>query len=1516
MTPFNKLYFLGSFLLCLFFSHQNIFATNGCYTVCFGAEGEEQTTYLCENDIEEEHLLSSFDEQTKDIPDYQAGQLYLKIKDELTMDITYNEETILGSKYLGRLIPDYRITSVEVAFKRLPQMIQYYKIKFEETDETDELLRALEELAFVEFAERVPLHRIFLTPNDIHPDQYNVLITNTEPAWDITTGDFDIVIGMVDDAVLLDHEDLAGNIWTNVGEIPGNGVDDDGNGYIDDINGWDAADNDPDPNPLNPTDNYFSHGTHCAGIAAAVTDNGIGIAAPSFNVQLMAVKIGADSDSGLSGAYAGVEYAIAAGADVISMSWGGGAFAETNQAVLNVAHDAGIVLVAAAGNDNTDNFMYPASYEHVISVGASDNGDMKAGFSNYGDSIDVMAPGVDIWSSVATTTSSYTSYDGTSMACPFVSGLAALMLSFDPTATPERIEQCLEDTADDIDGLNPGFEGALGAGRVNSQMAVQCTPSVPFAAFNWSPEIPCTGETFTFLDQSGGTELNSWNWSFPGGTPSSSTDQNPVVSYPADGTYEATLIVGNALGADTLTQTVTVAPPSATISGDAIILLGYIVPVEINFTGSAPYSVTYSDGSSTTTVNGITDNPYVMMVSPETTITYTVTAFSNDYCTGTFGGSATVVVIVPTETNDICDNALPFPDLMIGVENCINGNNNSANGELPYISQANCLGGEMPVPSADVWFTFEAVSNILDVEITYDMDTAVVGLYEGTCDALIGRECDTDYGSGVLNTTFAPVTPGQTYYLQISGGSLTDQGNFTLCLENYGEDEDEICMLGQSLMVNPPPASGAYLPGQLVTFCFTVNGYNQNAADWIHGIVPQLGASWDASTLAPVLPFPPNCDGDGEWGWYASVTGTAASALPAQGPGFFYDKGGDGDPGNNFGDNDGASNCTWEFCFEVAAVATCPPGMDGDDLSIIFRNFSDSETGSWNSSSICPEDPEYQFKAVLSCCAAPEMSGTDPTCTEPDIGTVTAIATNGVAPFTFEWNTGLTETDPISSSIADLTAGFYVVTVTDSEGCFKEASYTLIQDNPGFPIDIMPTEPIICLGDSVELVASGGVAYFWAPATGLSDQYIANPYAKPEVTTDYIVVVSAADGCSNYTQVTVEVITTPPPIEAGDGVAICGGESAQLQASGGVSYVWEPAATLDNPNIANPIATPNNTTIYTVTGTAANGCVATDQVTVYIAPQPYFPAAEIDTTICLGETLEIQLTDVNPISNYDYIWTPTTGLDDPTTSNPTATIDESEVYTVVVSNEHGCETTRTVTINLESEGLSVDLGIDTVLCNGAGFTLFADGPFSDYLWSDGSTEPTLGVTTSGMYSVSVTNAANCVAIDSIEVIAEAINPVITGDLTIDQGQTTELSTMIEYAEYEWTTGETSSTIIVGEAGDYGVTTYGENGCSGSHSVTVEVLIRNDVLIPNAFSPNDDGINDVFSTISTTPLISYDMAIYNRWGNRIFETKDPTDGWDGKTNGQKADMGVYAYYLNVVFADGSEKLYRGNITLIW
>ncbi|MDG1331809.1 MAG: S8 family serine peptidase [Crocinitomicaceae bacterium] len=427
-----------------------------------------------------------------------SGQLFVQLEASVGSDISWEpNQSQRAHSIFSMLIGKYGITKVSCPFKLDNEALQRtYLFEFDPTAGADKLMEELEKAEGVAYAEYVPAYQTSYTPNDPQfSSLWHLQTIQAELAWDaVTTQTNSIVIAVVDDAILLTHEDLQPSIWTNIGEVPGDNIDNDGNGYIDDVNGWDAADNDNDANPDNPTNSFFTHGTHCAGIAAARTDNAIGIASIGFNAQIMPVKASSLPNPGaVVAGYTGVEYAIINGADVISMSWGGTGYSATYQLIFDQAYNQGIVCVAAAGNSNTSALMYPASYNHVISVGATDQNDQKATFSNYGSAIDVMAPGVGIQSCLAGSNSSYGTMQGTSMACPMVAGLAALMLACDPNLSPDDVENCIEDSADDIYPLNSSYTGQLGAGRINASNAIACVKQL-VARFEVDYELACPGQ--------------------------------------------------------------------------------------------------------------------------------------------------------------------------------------------------------------------------------------------------------------------------------------------------------------------------------------------------------------------------------------------------------------------------------------------------------------------------------------------------------------------------------------------------------------------------------------------------------------------------------------------------------------------------------------------------------------------------------------------------------------------------------------------------------------------------------------------------------------------------------------------------------------------------------------------------------------------------------------------------------------------------------------------------------------
>jgi subtilisin family serine protease len=313
----------------------------------------------------------------------------------------------------------------------------------------------------VEYAEPVYLYKPTKTANDPRlKDLWGLQQIEAPAAWDKTTGDRGVVVAVVDDGVALTHGDLQPNLWTNPEEIAGNGKDDDGDGYVDDVHGYDFVDDDGDPSPASSGDDRW-HGSHVSGTIGAAGNNGIGVAGVNWKVSLMALRAMAP-DGGRADALArAIDYATDHGARVINASWGGGGNSKTISNAIARAGKRGVLFVAAAGNDAGASPDYPANLDldNVLSVGALAPGGALADFSNRGALI--AAPGVGILSTTAP--GRYERYDGTSMATPHVSGIAALLWARKPKATLAEVRDAILKSGRALSGTKHGSASAARA---------------------------------------------------------------------------------------------------------------------------------------------------------------------------------------------------------------------------------------------------------------------------------------------------------------------------------------------------------------------------------------------------------------------------------------------------------------------------------------------------------------------------------------------------------------------------------------------------------------------------------------------------------------------------------------------------------------------------------------------------------------------------------------------------------------------------------------------------------------------------------------------------------------------------------------------------------------------------------------------------------------------------------------------------------------------------------------------
>lgn len=332
----------------------------------------------------------------------------------------------------------------------------------------------------VEYVQPNYCYHPFAVPKDpLFADQYAHHLAQMPEAWDITTGSPQVVVAVIGTGVDVNHPDLRDNIWVNEDEVPGNRMDDDDNGFVDDVQGWDFDESDGD---VYPTGSYYyaDHETMVAGIIAASGDNGIGSCGVTWRCRIMALRLSDEYTS--DEVAAAIRYAAANGARVINMSFGADEFGPEGDPVVKEAVDyasgQGVLLVASAGNADTDRPNYPAAYPHVLAVAATSGEDMRARWgdgsdgSTFGLWVDLSAPGTEM--TTCELHALYTTVDGTSFSSPYVAGVAALLLSERPDLTAMEVRAILENTTDPIEygSMDPNL-GYLGTGRVNGYRALR-----------------------------------------------------------------------------------------------------------------------------------------------------------------------------------------------------------------------------------------------------------------------------------------------------------------------------------------------------------------------------------------------------------------------------------------------------------------------------------------------------------------------------------------------------------------------------------------------------------------------------------------------------------------------------------------------------------------------------------------------------------------------------------------------------------------------------------------------------------------------------------------------------------------------------------------------------------------------------------------------------------------------------------------------------------------------------------
>ncbi len=517
-----------------------------------------------------------------------------------------------GITDLRQAIPSLPASHRKATLPLRQRLSDYVVIDVPAGRDAAQLKKQIEQLPDVEFVEYdvvVTITESQFTPNDPNFSSHQYPLRNTgvqppadpgtadadlsmEAAWDHTTGDSSIILAIIDTGIDVDHPDLDDRIWYNIDEST-DGIDLDSNGYVSDFRGWNFYNN------SNNIDDDHSHGSHCAGIAAAESDNGVGIAGMDWNCQIMVLKaLGASGSGSALGVSRAMTYAVDNGAHIISMSLGSMSPSSLEQEAAEYAWNNNVTIFAAMGNDDVGDPHYPAAFPEIIAVGGTDSDDNRAHpfcgspGSNYGDYIDICAPGNWVWSTVPN--GSYGYKCGTSMATPHAAGLGSLIKSLRPNYTPAEIRALMRAAADDQVGRvsedTPGFDIYHGWGRINGRATLQAltTDFAPILTVPGSQTVTEL-ETLEFLvsaEDSNFTPVTLSSGTMPNATFVDSGNGFGVFSVTPEitqqGVYDVLFVASDGVDADSATVTITILDGCLCLHQADLDLSGVLDAVDLN----------------------------------------------------------------------------------------------------------------------------------------------------------------------------------------------------------------------------------------------------------------------------------------------------------------------------------------------------------------------------------------------------------------------------------------------------------------------------------------------------------------------------------------------------------------------------------------------------------------------------------------------------------------------------------------------------------------------------------------------------------------------------------------------------------------------------------------------------------------------------------------------------------------------------------------------------------------------
>ena len=478
----------------------------------------------------------------------------------------------------------------------------------------------------------------------------------------------------------------------------------------------------------------------------------------------------------------------------------------------------------------------------------------------------------------------------------------------------------------------------------------------------------------------------------------------------------------------------------------------------------------------------------------------------------------------------------------------------------------------------------------------------------------------------------------------------------------------------------------------------------------------------------------------------------------------------------------------------------------------------------------------------------------------------------------------------------------YTVTGIDINGCKNTKTIPVTVNS--LPAPNLGPDKSICLGTTLQIQPGTFATYLWQD-NSTNSTFTANAVGL------YWVLVKDNFGCKGIDSFRLLAFHPLPVVNILPLVpALCLGDTINLNATGSsATYTWTPASILSTTSGSNVRAFPTINTMVTVTAKDSNNCVSLVSKNIIVKPLPVITQSPLNAVLCLKDSITLTVSGANT-----YNWSPNTGLNLSVGATVIAKPTTNIIYTVTGVDVNGCKSNKTIPVVVNPLPIP-NLGPDKVICVGDSLQI-QPGAFTSYLWQDNSTNPTYTTNAIGLYWVLVKDNLGCKAVDSFRLLAFQPLPsnFLPNDVIECKGNRVKVVGG-NFSEFLWSTGETSSSIFISKFGKYYLTVKTVIGCTGSDSIE---LIRKDCIpfiIPNAFTPNGDGINDLFKPTITEMVTNYKFTIWTRWGANVFSTDNQQKGWDGLFNGEQQILGTYVYLIEFIDSDNVPQKFKGTLLLI-